>query len=146
MEYTTKTTKHDLAQRLSVEIIDASGETLPLEAEFKYSPLDPFAVTAIFITGPHEVEWTFGRDLLARGIYEPTGEGDVHVRPCLSDDGRAVIVLELSSHEGHAVLQIEAEAITSFVEKMSRVVRPGAESAQLDLDNEIAAFLRSEAC
>jgi hypothetical protein len=146
MDYTTKTTKHDLAQRLTVEIIDASGETLPLEAEFKYSPLDPFAVTAIFITGPHEVEWTFGRDLLARGLYEPTGEGDVHVRPCLSEDGHAVIMLELSSHEGQALLQIEASAVTAFVEKMSRLVHPGAEFAQVDLDSEIAAFLRSEAC
>ena len=39
-----------------------------------------------------EVCWTFARELLLDGQYEPTGDGDVHVWPCLSPRGDAVVI------------------------------------------------------
>ena len=68
---------------VTLELIDSTGAATPLETELSYDPRDPFAVTATFLTVAGQVRWTFGRDLLIGGLYEPTGDGDVHVWPCL---------------------------------------------------------------
>ena len=47
-------------------------------------------MTASFHLAGGPVRWTFGRDLLSGGLCEPTGDGDVHVWPCVNDQGYAV--------------------------------------------------------
>lgn len=128
---------------LTLELIDAEGATTPLETEFSFDPADPLAVTAAFLTVAGRVEWTFGRDLLIGGLYEPTGDGDVHVWPCLDNDARSVVIIELCSPDGEALVQARAMDMTAFVERMTAAVAPGEET--VDVDGAIAQILAAAA-
>jgi hypothetical protein len=141
----TRNTGATVTQTVTLELIDATGAASPLETEFSYDPRDPFAVTATFLTVAGQVRWTFGRDLLIGGLYEPTGDGDVHVWPCLDNDAHSVVIIELCSPDGEALVQARSADMTTFVERMTAAVAPGAETAQLDVDGAIAAIFAAEA-
>lgn len=145
MDYPTNTTPLAVTQPVTLELIDAAGEATPIEAELHYEPSDPYAVTAVFLTGHCRVRWTFGRELLCTGLYEPSGDGDVHVWPCLDADGHAVVIIELCSPDGEALIQARTGDLRGFVDRMCRVVPPGEESQHLDVDATIAAILEAEA-
>lgn len=123
---------------MTLELIDANGDSTPLETELIYDPSDPYAVTAVFLTVAGRVEWTFGRDLLLGGLYEPTGDGDVHVWPCLDGDARSVVIIELVSPDGEALVQARTADMGAFVERMTAAVPPGSET--VDVDAAIAAI------
>jgi hypothetical protein len=95
----------------------------------------------VFRTGVQEVLWTFGRELLAEGLYEPSGDGDVHVWPCLSSNGSAVVIIELCSPDGELLVQASSRKVTGFVNSMLDSVPDGHESSYVDFDNELAALL-----
>ena len=140
-----RNTAATVTQTVTLELIDATGAASPLETEFSYDPRDPFAVSATFLTVAGQVRWTFGRDLLIGGLYEPTGDGDVHVWPCLDNEAHSVVIIELCSPDGEALVQARSADMTAFVERMTAAVAPGAEAAQLDVDSAIAAILAAEA-
>jgi hypothetical protein len=102
-------------------------------------------VTTVFMTGASQVRWTFGRDLLIEGLYEPSGDGDVHVWPCLDSDGHAVVIIELCSPDGEALVQARTGDLSSFVDRMSKAVALGEESAHVDVDKTIEAIFAAEA-
>ncbi len=143
--HTMNTAKTGVTQSLTLELIDASGTATPMQADLTYDPSDPYAITAIFVTGAGNVRWTFGRDLLVGGLYEPTGDGDVHVWPCLDADGHAVVIIELCSPDGEALVQARTGDLTTFVERITAVVAPGNESSFMDIDATIAAIFAAEA-
>ena len=145
MDYSMNTAPLVVSQAVTLELIDSTGAATPLEAELQYDPRDPYAVTTVFMTGRSQVRWTFGRDLLASGLYEPSGDGDVHVWPCLDADGHAVVIIELCSPDGEALVQAKTGDLSAFVERMTKAVAPGNESALLDVDSAIAAILAAEA-
>ena len=123
--------------------MDPQGESTSIDADLVFDPADPYAVTMVFRTGVQEVRWTFGRELLVDGLYEPTGDGDVHVWPCLSTQGRAVVIIELCSPDGELLVQTSSRNVTSFVDAMLRSVPDGHESAFVDFDDELAQLLAS---
>lgn len=141
----TRSAVSTVTQVITLELVDATGAATPLETELSYNPRDPFAVTATFHTIAGQVRWTFGRDLLIGGVYEPTGDGDVHIWPCLDDEAHSVVVIELCSPDGEALVQARTTDITSFVERMTRAVAPGAEGDMIDVDGAIAAIFAAEA-
>jgi hypothetical protein len=141
MDFSTNTTPVAVTQLTTLELIDATGGSTPIEAELRYDPSDPYAVTTVFMTGPSQVRWTFGRDLLMRGLYEPSGDGDVHVWPCLDADGHAVVIIELCSPDGEALVQAKTGELSAFVTRTSQAVRPGSECEHIDLDAAISAIL-----
>lgn len=141
MDYSMDTAPLAVSQSLTLDLIDASGAATPLDAELQYDPSDPYAVTTVFLTGRSQVRWTFGRDLLASGLYEPSGDGDVHVWPCLDSEGRAVVIIELCSPDGEALVQARSGDLSAFVERMNKAVEPGKESDHLDVDAAITALL-----
>jgi len=141
----TNTAPAGVTQNVTLELIDATGTATPMQAELAYDPRDPYAETAIFMTGAGNVSWTFGRDLLVEGVYEPTGDGDVHVWPCLDADGHSVVIIELCSPDGEALVQARTGDLTAFVERITSVVAPGSESDLLDIDATIAAIFAAEA-
>lgn len=144
MEFKTNTAPVAVTQPVTVELIDASGAATPIEAELQYDPKDPYAVTTVFMTGSSQVRWTFGRDLLTEGLYEPSGDGDVHVWPCLDSDGHAVVIIELCSPDGEALVQAKTGDLSGFVERMSKTVPLGAESEHINMDAAIAAIFAAE--
>ena len=132
-------------ENVSLEFVDQQGEASAIDADLVFDPADPYAVTMVFRTGVQEVLWTFGRELLVDGLYEPTGDGDVHVWPCLDNEAHSVVIIELCSPDGEALVQARSADMTAFVERMTAAVAPGAEAAQLDVDSAIAAIFAAEA-
>lgn len=128
-----------VSESLLLEFVDGEGSSTPLEAGFEYDPTDPWAVSILFKGEPVPVRWTFSRDLLVEGFYEPTGDGDVHVWPCLNAQGAAVVIIELSSPSGEVLLQAPSRDVSGFVAKMLESVPAGAEAELVDLDAELAA-------
>lgn len=134
------TSPQTFSHSLTTRLID--GEAVePLDVELHYDPRSPYAATAKFLTGAATVSWTFGRDLLRVGLYEPVGSGDVHVRPDLDENGQAIVHLELHSPQGMAVVVVPARDVQCFVDRTTEAVPPGTESEHLDLDAAIDALL-----
>jgi hypothetical protein len=138
------TTSSVVKQSVTLELIDTAGAVSPLETELAYDARDPFAVSATFNTVAGQVRWTFGRDLLIEGLYEPTGDGDVHVWPCMDNQGRPVVIIELCSPDGEALVQARAADMAAFVQRMTAAVAPGAEDDHVDVDAAIAAIFAAE--
>jgi hypothetical protein len=130
-----------VVRALTLELIDESGVATPLKAELRYDTGDPYAVAALFGAGETLVKWVFSRDLLAEGLYEPAGDGDVHVWPCLDARGRAVVIVELSSPDGEALLQARSSEVSDFLLKTREVVPQGQEGAHLDVDGALLRLL-----
>jgi hypothetical protein len=126
-----------ITEQMRLEFVDTEGLSTPLEAEFEFNPADPFAVSILFSDEPTAVRWTFARDLLIEGFYEPTGDGDVHVWPCLNTEGAAVVILELSSPSGEVLVQVSSRSLAAFIHQMVAIVPPGTEDTVVDLDAEI---------
>ena len=133
-----------VAQRLVVDLRTTEGDSLPVHVDVKYDPRDPYAVTCSFHLAGGPVLWTFGRDLLSEGLCEPTGDGDVHVWPCVNDQGYAVVSVELCSPHGDALVEVRFADAVDFVDRMHALVAPGDEHTNVDLDAAIRAILDAE--
>ena len=103
-----------------------------LVAEFVYDAADAIAVTLVLQTASGPVNWTFARDLLMDGQYEPSGDGDVHVWPCLSNCGEAVVIVELCSPAGETLLQFPSRAVQEFIYSSLDAVPAGKETTDVD--------------
>ena len=145
MDFTMNTAPLTVTQPVTVELVGPTGGVTPVRSELHYDPRDPYAMTAVFMAGESQVKWTFGGDLLRHGLNEPTGDGDVHVWPCLDADGRAVVIIELCSPDGDALVQARTDELSTFVERMNKAVEPGSESALVDIDATIAAIFAADA-
>ena len=124
-----------IESRVAVERFDETGSLVQSDALFSYDPSDPFAVTLTLKAFPRDVRWTFARDLLVDGLFEPAGEGDVVVFPFLDPEtASAVTVLELRSPSGGFMAQLPQQELQAFVRAMLDSVPLGAESDLIDLD------------
>jgi len=130
-----------ISQDITMDCVDAAGTVTSLDAALGYDPADPYAVTATFRTAAGSVVWTFARELLSRGLTTPTGEGDVHIWPCLDSAGRAVVIIELSSPDGELIAQAPTQDVYRFVSRSLALVPAGLESAYVDLDELIVQLL-----
>ncbi len=131
---------HDVVTHVTLDLIGPEGAE-PVEAELRYDAHDPYAITMVFRREDREVTWVFGRDLLIRGLHEQTGDGDVQVFPSVGADGHAVVLLELRSPAGRALVQAPAREVQSFLACTTRLVWPGEESDHLCVDDAITALL-----
>jgi hypothetical protein len=107
----------------------------PVPAELEYDTLDPYAVAVVLHAGPSAVRWLFGRDLLADGLLARCGDGDVRIGPA---GDPALVVVELSSPDGAAVLEAPAQEIAAFLDRTYDVIPAGSESDWFDFDEELA--------
>ncbi len=131
----------DVAVDMTVECVDDRGSRHQLDVVLGYRRNDPYAVSMTFLTGTGDLTWTFGRDLLINGVNLPTGQGDVHVAPSIGSNGRAVVHIELSSPDGHLVLQSRAEDVHEFLHRSADVVPFGEEFDHIDVDLLITQLL-----
>lgn len=89
---------------LDMELVSPLGARLPVPAHLLYKSQDPLVVEFLFhdlVRGP--VLWGISRELLARGMLAPSGEGDVRVRPT-GTGPNALLRLLLTSPGGSAHL------------------------------------------
>ena len=124
----------DVTLGITVECTDERGIRHEIATVLGYRSSDPFAVAMTFETPDGDLVWTFGRDLLMRGVAGPAGDGDVHVSPALSLTGRAMVSIELSSPDGHLVLLASTADVQDFLSRSAAVVAPGTESDFFDVD------------
>jgi hypothetical protein len=139
----TETNAKTITEATPMEFVDMDGQSTPVEAELAFDAADPFAVSILFKAEPVPVRWTFARDLLIDGFYEPTGDGDVHVWPCLSSDGSAVVIVELNSPQGEVLVQVSSRAVAAFNQQMLAIVPMGSEADLVDFDAELTQLLAS---
>jgi hypothetical protein len=143
MDITSDPTR-TLVQPLVAELCTVDGISARVLTDLSYDPRDPFAVSLVFRTQPRPVRWTFGRALLTDGLVEATGDGDVHVWPCLDDSGLAVVMVELCSPDGDVLVQLRSHDVVSFLDRTEAVVPTGQESDLLDVDAAIAACFAAD--
>ena len=141
---TTRLAAQTFAQSLMVHLRRVDGCLVPVLTELGYDSSHPYALTISFHRSDTTVVWTFARDLLSGGLSEPTGDGDVHVWPSLDDTGSAVVVIELCTTAGDALVEVCTADAVAFVERSYAIVAAGKESAHLDVDAIIAGLRAAE--
>ncbi|MGC0373419.1 MULTISPECIES: SsgA family sporulation/cell division regulator [unclassified Streptomyces] len=131
-----------IEQTVEARLVAAAPRMPSIPATLHYDRDDPFAVHMTFpapatLEGV-EVCWTFARDLLAAGMREPEGDGDVRVRPY----GYDRTVLEFHAPEGTAVVHVRSGELRRFLEATGELVPAGLEHLRLDLDHDLAELMR----
>ncbi|MGW4440214.1 SsgA family sporulation/cell division regulator [Streptomyces sp. NPDC004596] len=128
-------------RELEIRLVLSPERSVPVPARLGYRSGDPYAVHLTFHTNSeHPVEWTFARELLVEGVFRPCGHGDVRVWPTKAE-GRGVVLIALSSPDGDALLELPATPVSAWLERTLRAVPPGAEDAQLGIDDELDELL-----
>jgi len=134
-----------VVHEVDLRLIAPGDEGLRLTATLRYQPSDPYAVEATFRAGDEAISWVLGRDLLSEGLTRVSGEGDVRVWPTLDLGERGeqtrVIMLQLSSPDGRALLAAPAAEVGAFLAETYQVVAPGTEGEHLDIDNVLDRLL-----
>jgi hypothetical protein len=128
---------------LSLVVSTGTGEA-ELDAELRYDPADPFAVSlAIGVECGEPVVWTFARDLLSAGVSAPTGEGDITIEPdpasALDNDARQLRITLAT--DCLATMLASSDSVVEFLVETYAIVPTGSELDRVDLDSEIAALL-----
>jgi hypothetical protein len=128
---------------LSLVVSTNTGEA-ELDAELRYDPADPFAVSlAIGVECGEPVVWTFARDLLAAGVSAPAGEGDITVEPdpvAAMDENERMLRITLAT-DCLATMMTSSARVVEFLVETYALVPTGSELDRVDLDAEIAALL-----
>jgi len=134
-----------VTSELQLRLLVPGTPSLPVRADLRYEPGDPYAVQVAFHTSAagEVVEWTFARDLLSQGVHTPCGEGDVQVWPS-SRVGDPVVCLSLSSPSGQALFEVPLRALADFLGRIYDAVPTGAEGEHVDVDGELALLLWAE--
>jgi sporulation and cell division protein SsgA len=123
-------------------------------AALVYDRADPYAVRVRFgddgdITDPDAldqpeddggVEWLLSRELLRTGLSCPAGDGDVRIWPARA--ALDVLFLQLRAPSGEALFELSAAVVGEFLRETERLVPVGAESALLQVDDELSALLQ----
>lgn len=124
-----------------VGLLTADGERLPLAGEMSFDSADPMAVVlAIRAAVDRTVTWTFARALLAAGLHEETGLGDVRLRPASTLWGRQLVV-RLESPDGEADLEMSAHRVAAFLRHTYDLVPADREADLIDWGTEFGPML-----
>jgi Streptomyces sporulation and cell division protein, SsgA len=130
---------HTVTTPLTLSVSASTGDA-DMQAELRYDPSDPLAVTlAIGIECASPVIWVFGRDLLAEGVNCATGEGDITVEPSAEGDRREIRITLAT--DCLATMTADRDKVLEFLVASFTAVPSGCEMDQIDFDAEIAALL-----
>jgi hypothetical protein len=107
-----------------------------------WSSNDPLAVRLNLSAQPDHPalprgEWAVLREFLRYGIEEPTGDGDVRIRP--EPDGR--VRLELLGEAKPYAVHVPAAILRNFLDETETIVATGAEADDAMTDALIARLL-----
>jgi hypothetical protein len=130
---------HTVTTPLLLSVSAATGEA-DMQAELRYDPNDPLAVTlAIGVECESPVVWVFGRDLLAEGLNDAAGEGDITIEPT-DGAGRHEVRITLAT-DSLATMIADRDKVVEFLVEAFTAVPSGCEMDRIDFDAEIAALL-----
>ncbi|MGH3308673.1 MAG: SsgA family sporulation/cell division regulator [Nocardioides sp.] len=131
-----------LAQHVTLRAPHCPPGSVELDALFEYDSRDPFAVWITFGSGAASIRWAMSRSLLAEGLTDPAGEGDLRLRPSLDQDGSGVVVFEFHSPDGRFVAQASTRELYRFLTRTLVMVPFGSESDHFDVDAIISDLMR----
>lgn len=121
-------------------LLHGPQELLSSRLTLSYSECHPLQVNVAFgaaVTSDGRMAvWVIGRDLLALGLHDPTGQGDVRVRPAGDR-----IAIEFHDGPDYALITVPRDALTQFLNSTFAVVPLGHESQCTDWHEELAALL-----
>ena len=141
MDHTKNAEPVTVTRTVTMEQIDRTGATAPIQVDLRYDARDPYAVSLRFAYAEQSVRWTFARELLMDGMFEPRGDGDAGRLEAGADVHVAVVLLELVGPDGEALIQAGARELAPFVEEMRAAVPPGTEADHVHLDQAISEIL-----
>ncbi|WP_354637984.1 SsgA family sporulation/cell division regulator [Kitasatospora camelliae] len=124
----------------AVWLLDSRYPDELIYAELRYDTSRPYSVCLAVGTCDPEVCWYFGRDLLADGRNEPSGEGDVRVAPGPPGE----VLVRLGAGTGTVVVSIPLESVNVFLTECRLLVPPGSEGEHLDIDAALERLLGRE--
>jgi len=129
-------------EAIHVEFVALYDGTTPVRSRWSYRADHPFTVVAAFQTERDRwVEWVFSRELLAAGLTEPAGLGDVRFSP-LEERGLHMLVVEIESPEGYALLELDHASVADFLAATEGLVPLGGEEEHFDVDALIDELTR----
>ncbi|MEU9044897.1 MULTISPECIES: SsgA family sporulation/cell division regulator [unclassified Kitasatospora] len=137
--------KDVLELSLDVRRVLGRVERQPLRADFRFDRDTPVLVS-VTLTPPRgrSVTWRISRELLYRGLSEPSGEGDVRIWPVPGERGE-LAWLRLASRETSAVLELPVAALAQWFEATYRLVSAEQTRKAAELDWEaFVTQLRTE--
>ena len=127
---------------IHAELVALYDGTTPVRSRWSYRAGHPYTVTAAFQTDRDRwVEWVFSRELLVDGLTDAAGVGDVRFRP-LSERGLDMLVVEIESPEGYALLELDIESVAGFLGATEDLVPLGSEGEHFDVDALIDELTR----
>lgn len=112
-----------------------------LSAELAYHRDDPYAVVLTLLPEGRRVDWHIARELLAAGMLDIAGEGDVHIQPCPQRERADMVEVRLSSPHGAALLTAPGIVLDDFLAATYRLVPAGEELDEVDVDDALAELL-----
>lgn len=129
-------------EAIHTELVALYDGTTPVRARWSYRADQPYTVTVAFQTDRDRwVEWVFSRELLADGLSDAAGVGDVRFRP-IEERGLHMLAVEIESPEGYALLELDHGAVTDFLDATEELVPLGRESEHFDVDALIEELTR----
>jgi hypothetical protein len=130
-----------VAAELELRLVVPGHAAVPVTASLCYRRDDPYAIQMAFHVGTDEpVQWAFGRDLLAAGLEQHTGEGDVRLWPS-NALFRSVLNISLSSPHGQAHFEAPLAPMRSFLLRTYDILPAGGEGGLADIDGELDQML-----
>jgi hypothetical protein len=111
-----------------------------------WRPADPLAVDITLTAQPDHPalprgHWVVLRDFLRYGLEEPTGDGEVRIRP---DDTRDRVWFELARPGRAACVSVPRAVARDFLDRTADVVPTGEERSDEAIDALLARLLGAE--
>ena len=129
-----------VTRALTAQVLAPLDGPSEVSVVLRYDTADPYAVHAMFhVAVDQQVSWVFARELLAQGMVEVSGDGDVRIWPTL-DGGREVVCVVLRSPDGEALLQAPAARLGEFLSAAHALCPRGREARHLQIDRALVAL------
>ena len=120
-----------------------SGRGLTTVLRLSWRSDDPLAVALTLTAEPDhpslpQGQWVILRDFLRYGVEEPTGDGDVRMRP---DAQHARVWFELERPGRAACVSVPQELVRDFLDRTELVIPAGEERSDEAIDALLARLL-----
>lgn len=138
------------SEQITAEVVIADGGSTGrgrrTVLRLVWSPDDPLAVRLELTAQPDHPalprgEWVVLRDFLRYGLDEPTGDGEVRIRP---DELRDRVWFELARPGRAACVSVPREVARDFLDRTERCVPCGDERSDGAIDALLDRLLRSD--
>jgi len=122
----------------------AAGRGRRTTLQLRWKAADPFAVLLLVSAQPDHPalprgEWVVLRDFLRYGLEEPTGDGEVRLRPDIGD----TMLLSLARAGRPCQVSVPGQVVREFLDATERIVPTGEERSEDALDELIERLLRT---